>query len=71
MRRYHFCDDIVIIFAAILFGGIFLAVLTKWWLGDERISAYRGQFDGMATFLLLAFLVPALTGYAIWFLPRH
>ena len=48
--------------AAILFGGIVLAVLAKWWLGDERISAYRGQFDGMATFLLLAFLVPVFDG---------
>ena len=47
---------------AIIFGGILVAVLTKWWLGDERISTYRGQFDGMATFLLLAFLVPVFDG---------
>ncbi len=47
---------------AILFGGILLAVLAKWWLGDERISTYRGRFDGMATFLLLAFLVPVFDG---------
>ena len=44
---------------AIIFGGILVAVLAKWWLGDERICTYRGQFDGMATFLLLAFLVPS------------
>ena len=47
---------------AIIFGGILVAVLAKWWLGDERISTYRGQFDGMATFLLLAFLVPVFDG---------
>ena len=32
---------------AIIFGGILVAVLAKWWLGDERISIYRGQFDGI------------------------
>ena len=47
---------------AIIFGGILVAVLAKWWIGDEQISAYRGQFDGMATFLLLAFLVPVFDG---------
>ena len=47
---------------AIIFGGILVAVLAKWWLGDERISTYRGQLDGMATFLLLAFLVPVFDG---------
>ena len=47
---------------AILFGGILLAVLAKWWLGDERINTYRGRFDGMATLLLLAFLVPVFDG---------
>ena len=47
---------------AIIFGGILLAVLAKWWLGDERINTYRGQFDGMATLLLLAFLVPVFDG---------
>ena len=47
---------------AIIFGGILLAVLAKWWLGNERISTYRGRFDGMATFLLLAFLVPVFDG---------
>ena len=47
---------------AILFGGILLAVLAKWWLGDERINTYRGRFDGIATFLLLAFLVPVFDG---------
>ena len=47
---------------AIIFGGILLAVLAKWWLGNERISTYRGRFDGMATLLLLAFLVPVFDG---------
>ena len=47
---------------AILFGGILLAVLAKWWLGDERINTYRSRFDGIATFLLLAFLVPVFDG---------
>ena len=47
---------------AILFGGILLAVLAKWWLGDETIKTYRGRFDGMATFLMLAFLVPVFDG---------
>ena len=47
---------------AIIFGGILLAVLAKWWLGNERINTYRGRFDGMATFLLLAFLVPVFDG---------
>jgi hypothetical protein len=48
--------------SAIIFGGILVAVLAKWWLGDERISTYRGRFDGIATFLLLAFLVPVFDG---------
>ena len=47
---------------AILFGGIFLAVLAKWWLGNETINTYRGRFDGMATLLMLAFLVPVFDG---------
>ena len=47
---------------AIIFGGILLAVLAKWWLGNERISTYRGRLDGMATLLLLAFLVPVFDG---------
>ena len=47
---------------AILFGGILMAVLAKWWLGDETINIYRGRFDGMATLLMLAFLVPVFDG---------
>ena len=47
---------------AIIFGGILLAVLAKWWLGNELISTYRGRLDGMATLLLLAFLVPVFDG---------
>jgi hypothetical protein len=48
--------------SAILFGGILLAVLAKWWLGNETINTYRGRFDGMATLLMLAFLVPVFDG---------
>ncbi len=48
--------------SAIVFGGITLALLAKWWLGDEAINTYRGRFDGMATLLLLAFLVPVFDG---------
>ena len=47
---------------AIIFGGILLAVLARSWLGNDRISTYRGRFDGMATLLLLAFLVPVFDG---------
>jgi hypothetical protein len=47
---------------AILFGGILLAVLAKRWLGNETINTYSGRFDGMATLLMLAFLVPVFDG---------
>ena len=48
--------------SAIVFGGIMLALLAKWWLGDDAINTYRGRFDGMATLLLLSFLVPVFDG---------
>ena len=48
--------------SAIVFGGLVLAILAKWWLGHEVINTYRGRFDGIATLLLLAFLVPVFDG---------
>lgn len=47
---------------AILFGGMFIALLAKYWLGDNRIQTYRIRLDGVATLLMLAFLVPVFDG---------
>jgi len=47
---------------AILFGGIFIAVMTKALLGAARIDRYRGRLDGVATLLMLAFLIPVFDG---------
>ena len=47
---------------AILFGGVLLALVTKWWLGEGRIDANRGRLDGIATLLMLAFLLPVFDG---------
>ena len=47
---------------AILFGGVLVALVARWWLGESRINANRGHLDGIATLLLLAFLVPVFDG---------
>jgi BASS family bile acid:Na+ symporter len=47
---------------AILFGGVLVALVVKWWLGESRINANRGRLDGIATLLMLAFLLPVFDG---------
>jgi hypothetical protein len=47
---------------AILFGGVLVALVAKWWLGEGRINANRGRLDGISTLLMLAFLLPVFDG---------
>jgi BASS family bile acid:Na+ symporter len=47
---------------AILFGGVLVALVAKWWLGEGRIDANRSRLDGIATLLMLAFLLPVFDG---------
>ena len=48
--------------STILFGGIAIAIIIKHWLGEKRVYDYGRCFDGLATLLLLAFLVPVFDG---------
>ena len=41
---------------AILGSGLFLALLAKYVLGEDRIEESRNQFDGLSTIAMLAFL---------------
>ncbi len=50
---------------AILGSGLFLAILTKYILGEKRIEANRYQLDGVSTIAMLAFLLPVFDGIGV------
>ena len=47
---------------AILGGGIALAVVIKYILGNERIEAHQSELNGLSTLAMLAFLLPVFDG---------
>ena len=50
---------------AILGSGLFLALLAKYVLGEDRIEESQNQFDGVSTIAMLAFLLPVFDGIGV------
>jgi BASS family bile acid:Na+ symporter len=50
---------------AILGSGLFLALLTKHFLGEDRIQENQHQLDGVSTIAMLAFLLPVFDGIGV------
>ncbi len=50
---------------AILGGGLLIALLTKYTLGEDQIEESRHQFDGVSAIAMLAFLLPVFDGIGV------
>jgi len=49
--------------AAIMAAGVVAAVLLRWMMGADRITRNAGALDGVATLVLLIFVIPLLDGF--------